>query len=394
MKLSDVNDIQAAGLITEDQRLAIVAHFGLDRESHKLLAILSILGAVLVGAGVILLIASNWNTIPRLVKIAGGLAFLASAHAGGWRLGSSGRHPRVAEALHLLGAVLFLANIALVGQIYHLSSRAPNAILLWLVGVAPLAWILRSKAQFVLTLGALALWLGLELNQRDSLLYFGGEVRQSMFYTVLGVALAAAGVLLHRSRVPEFGPPAEGFGILMLHLASYPLTVRLFYGVQPVSRPALTVCAIATAAAAILLAAAALRSRLIPDRQWRWTWAAAQAGVLGLAWIGLMVREDAGQFGRLTGPHWIAAPALFVFCLLQAQVGLLRSAPWLVNVAVAFIGVHIVTAYFQLFGSMENTGMMFVLTGVVLIGLAIYLERTRRSILERMSGLPQPGPGE
>jgi uncharacterized membrane protein len=71
-------------------------------------------------------------------------------------------------------------------------------------------------------------------------------------------------------------------------------------------------------------------------------------------------------------------------------VGLLRRAPWLVNVAMAFIGLHVITAYFQLFGSMENTGMLFVMTGAVLIGLAIYLERKRRAILKRMSGPAEP----
>ena len=394
MKLSDVDDIHAAGLITDDQRHAIVAHFELDRESNKLLAILSIIGAVLVSAGIILLISSNWNDIPRFVKLAGGLALLGGAHAAGWFVGRAGRHPRVAEALHLIGSVMFLANIALVAQIYHLSSRAPNAILLWLLGIAPLAWILRSKAQHILTLGVLALWLGLELNEPDSLLYFGGEVRQFMFYVIIAVVFSGLGMLLQRSRVPEFGPSTEMFGILMLHVASYPLVIRDFYSVTGITRSAVMACAIATAIAAILLGNSALKSTIIADRQWRWTWAAAQAGVLGLAWVGLLVKYEGSRYGghQLSGPHWIASPALFLFCLLQAQVGLLRRAPWLVNVAMAFIGLHVITAYFQLFGSMENTGMLFVTTGAVLIGLAIYLERKRRAMLKRMSAPPQPDP--
>ena len=394
MKLSDLDAIHSAGLITEDQRRTIVAHFELDRDSNKLLAILSVIGAVLVSAGIILLIASNWDNIPRFVKLAGGLAVLGGAHAGGWFVGRAGRHPLVAEALHLIGSVMFLANIALVGQIYHLSSRPPNAILLWLLGIAPLAWILRSKAQHILTLGVLALWLGLELNEHDSVLYFGGEARQLMFYAIVGVALSGLGVLLQRSRVSEFGPVTEGFGILMLHAAAYPLAIENYYGFAEVTRSAWTICAIVTALAAILLALGALKSSLIPDKQWRWTWAAAQAGVLALAWVGLLVMYDEAFYEshRWTGPHWIAAPALFVFCLVQAQVGLIRRAPWLVNIAMAFIGLHIITAYFQLFGSMENTGMLFVMTGAVLLGLAIYLERKRRSILKRMSGPPQPDP--
>ena len=385
MKSADVDKIHAAGLITDEQRVAIIARFKLDDQSNKLLVILSIVGAVLVGSGIILLIASNWETIPRFVKLVMGLALLVGAHAGGWFLGRAGGHPQVAEALHLLGLFMFLANIALVGQIYHLSSRPPNAILLWLVGIVPLPWILRSRAQHILTLAVFALWLGLELNQRDSLIYFDGEARQAIFFVMVGVLLAGLGTMLSRSRFPEFGPATEKLGILMLYIASYPLTIAWFYGSQPVTLAASVLCGSVTALAVILLVVNASDSRVIPDRQWRWTWAAAQAGVLALAWLGLT--QNSGSYADsnpLSGAHWVALPGLFLFGMLQAQVGLLRRSVWFVNVAVAFIGLYIITAYFQLFGSMQTTGMMFVVTGVFLIGLAIYLERQRRAFLKRM----------
>jgi hypothetical protein len=34
---------------------------------------------------------------------------------------------------------------------------------------------------------------------------------------------------------------------------------------------------------------------------------------------------------------------------------------------------------------MQTTGMMFVVTGLFLIGLAVYLERKRRSLMKRMA---------
>ena len=57
---------------------------------------------------------------------------------GAW-LSRSDRHPALSEVCHLLGSGMFLANIALIGQVYHLSSRPPNAILLWLAGIIPRA---------------------------------------------------------------------------------------------------------------------------------------------------------------------------------------------------------------------------------------------------------------
>jgi uncharacterized membrane protein len=44
------------------------------------------LGAVLITAGIALLIAAHWNEIPRGVKIGTGILLMLGAHAGGWRL--------------------------------------------------------------------------------------------------------------------------------------------------------------------------------------------------------------------------------------------------------------------------------------------------------------------
>jgi uncharacterized membrane protein len=41
---------------------------------------------VLVAAGIVLLIASNWDEIPRGVKLAVGLALMLGAHGVGWWL--------------------------------------------------------------------------------------------------------------------------------------------------------------------------------------------------------------------------------------------------------------------------------------------------------------------
>ncbi|HWF19047.1 MAG TPA: DUF2157 domain-containing protein [Verrucomicrobiae bacterium] len=389
MKISDIDRIQQAGLISPEQRSAIVAHFKLDKETNKLLAIFSIIGGVLVSAGIILLISSNWQEIPHFIKLAGGLALMLGAHYGGMQLRREDRHPIVGEALHLIGSAMFLANIALVGQIYHLSSRPPNTILLWLAGIGALPWLLRSKAQHILTLCVFGLWLGLELNQEDSLIYFGGDARQFMFYAILGIAFAGLGMLLRRSKFPEFGPATEKFGLLVTHIAAYPLAIGAYYASDKVNSGAWIIAGVVSALAIVLLLLSVRDEKLIPETQWRWVWAVALMGVLALAWVGLAFKSEFNwNETRYFGMHWIAIPALFGFCLLQAQVGLLRRSPWLVNVAITFIGVYVITAYFELFGTMQTTGLMFVISGVLLIGLAVFLERKRRALLKRMQPTP------
>jgi uncharacterized membrane protein len=139
MKYSDIQRLCENGLITDQQRQQIIEHFQLKEESSRFMIIISFLGAVLVAAGIVLLIAANWEEIPVGVKIVVGILLMLGAHAGGWYLREvQQRYCKTGEALHLLGAVLFLGNIALIGQIYHLSSRTPNAFLLWWLGIAAL----------------------------------------------------------------------------------------------------------------------------------------------------------------------------------------------------------------------------------------------------------------
>ena len=144
---------------------------------------------MLITAGIALLISARWNEFPRGVKIAGSLALMLGFHTGGWYLREGGgntsslassatrvplprgKYRKTGEALQLTGSCLFLANIALIGQIYNMVSRPPNALRLWWIGIAALPWLLCSKAQHVLLLLVFGVWCGLEVNERSSLIY-------------------------------------------------------------------------------------------------------------------------------------------------------------------------------------------------------------------------------
>jgi uncharacterized membrane protein len=390
MKTTDIHRIRDAGLITEQQAAAIIEHFRLDRQVNKLMVILGAIGAVLVGAGVILLLAANWADIPRGVKLAAGVAALLGAHVAGWRLSRGGDHPVVAQAMHLTGSILFLANIALVGQVYHLSSRPANAILLWLVGIAGLPWLLRSRAQHVLTLLAFGIWLGIEANTNGSWIELDNEQHLFIVYALVGAVLVGWGNWLQRGRFAELGPVTEKLGLIAFHACLYPLTIQWFYPRNPAEGAELILPGALAAGAVALFTLSGARSKLIPDAQWRVVWAGSLCGVVALAWVALFGTGGWDwRLGHVTaGWHWLGSIALFVLCLVQVHVGLLRRAAWMVNLAIAFIAVHALTAYIQLFGSMKDTGLVFVIGGVFLIGLAWYLERKRRALLKRMNAAP------
>src|ERR1051325_3966460 len=194
MNLKDVQQIYDAGLISDDQRHRIIDHFRLDHPHNRFLAIQLTIGGALVLTGIILVISANWDAIPGLAKISGGALLMAAAHRVGWKFGGTNQtYPRLAEVFHFVGAGLFLANIALVGQVYHLSSRAPNAVLFWLIGIIPLVWILRSLSIHVLRLAGFLVWLGIEINAHDGWLHFASHASQLGIFAGIGALLYGCG---------------------------------------------------------------------------------------------------------------------------------------------------------------------------------------------------------
>jgi uncharacterized membrane protein len=385
MKYADIQKLYETRLITDEQRQRIVEHFKLKEDSNRFLAIISFVGAVLVAAGIVLLIASNWDAIPRGVKLAAGLALMLSAHGAGWWLREvRGDYRKTGEALHLAGSLLFLGNIALVGQIYHLVSRPPNAILLWWAGIAALPWLLRSQIQHLLALLAFGIWFGMEVNQNDSVVRLRDEC-QVLAYALLGLVYVGMGLVLRRTAFASFAKATERLGLLALLVFSYPLTWKGFLDdYHHAVTGSYWILPMLAVGASVLVAFGARNLEL--DRQWRWTWGLALVIVGGLLAAAFFAPHERvwGWHREFTPVNAGAALALFIFCLLQIQVGLQERSSFLVNLGVVFIALDIIAAYIGLFGTMAFTGLMFVVSGVFLILFGVYLENKRRALMRKI----------
>jgi len=388
MKHADLEKIYQAGLITQEQKGQIAAHFNLKEECSRFLTIVSLIGGILVASGVLLLIAANWAEIPRAIKIACGVALMLGMHAGGWFLSEVKRdYLKTAEALHVAGALLFLGNIALIGQIYNLSSRPPNAILLWWVGIAGLPWLLRSTALHLTSLTALVIWFMLEINQEGGPAYFGGNESQILLWALLSLSLLGFGYWLTQSRWQDFGFPTAQLGLVGFLISIYPATWKHFFSTLHSNAAVSTWIAPSLAVAAGVALICGLRRMKELPTQWRWIWGLGLT--LSAAFLAARVYGWGGE-GHPGGNNdadylsWCCTAAFFILSLLQVQVGVQARSPAMVNLGVAFIGLLILTAYINLFGSMTRTGLVFIGGGVFLIGLGIYLEKQRRVLMAKI----------
>lgn len=161
---------QQAGLIDEVTADLLRKDVEKTRSGFGLGGILAVLGAVLLGAAIISLVAANWEVMPRLVRVVMIILVLWIGYVGGaWRasLGDN----RFSQALYLIAAITFGAGIALIGQMYHLSGDATEAALLWTAGTMVAALLLRSPVLVATGVAITALYLFMVLDTNDSHTY-------------------------------------------------------------------------------------------------------------------------------------------------------------------------------------------------------------------------------
>jgi uncharacterized membrane protein len=126
--------------------------------------IISSVGAVIFGLGIVLFFAYNWAEMHKFTKLALVLGAVAAAHGTGFYLSTSENAKRgLVESLHVMGTMLFGAGIWLVAQIYHIDEHYPNAFLVWGLGALALAWAMPSIAQALVAVVLVFLWGCFEL---------------------------------------------------------------------------------------------------------------------------------------------------------------------------------------------------------------------------------------
>jgi uncharacterized membrane protein len=124
-------------------------------------AIFAVFGALLIGGGVILLLAHNWEAFGRGTRAAIALApLLTSQVLVGWVLVKKGESTAWREGSATLLALTVATAIALVDQTYHTGGDLESFLWRWSLLLAPLPWLLNSTAVAMLFLAALTWWAG------------------------------------------------------------------------------------------------------------------------------------------------------------------------------------------------------------------------------------------
>lgn len=145
--LNDLAELMEAGLLSQESADNINAYYRnkYGSSQNRMFVVFGLLGAILVGLGIILIIAHNWDSLSRQVKtvfaflpiMIGQLAciyvLLKKYFSQTWRESTA--------------AFLFLAigaSISLVSQVYHIPGNISSFIITWMLLCLPLVYIMNS----------------------------------------------------------------------------------------------------------------------------------------------------------------------------------------------------------------------------------------------------------
>ena len=399
----DLEDWQKEGLVHPDQAQAILARYGLVpgetvRTLHrsKLVSIIAVLGVILVGVGVILLIGANWQHISKLSRLALLILVTAASYAAGYRMAyDSQKYPKVGMALLLLGSLLWGASIFLIGQMYHSGGGGGEvkAVLYWFIGVFPLAYVLLSPLHLALSLVLGSIWLLMVMSRN----YEVGSQMYIFLVFGLGILLYAIG-RFHAmwQAVRRIEIPYRWLGLIYLLAALYAFSFRGFWRPEYWATydgarwvwPGVLLAA-GMAAAIGLLITQARRERAAVYEALALAFLAVLGGAIVAMWF---TRFGSGKLPEevysTPVPLWIMA--LSNLLLLLAEIGLIalgwfRNQPGLANLGIFVFFVQVLTRYFDLLGSMLSGGLMFIGAGLLLVLGGVFLERSRRRLLDAMA---------
>lgn len=367
---------EEAGLISAELKARIVAHEAATTRPVLLYAMLG-LGAATVGLGIISVVAANWDGISDRLKLATDMLLALGLGAATFHVARRGMKLST-DVLVAVYYVFTLASIALLGQVYQLGAPTHEALLLWSAVTGPLLWLGQSRWLGALWCGGLTLTIGYAME--EVLRGVHGHRAEINVALTMGCVWLLALLTVTRGRVAHKRPHlAAGLNTgasIQLLLAGFMSTVPWYDRMRPedVLGVGIAVCGLATIIGYRLLP---WLSPQMPQR--------ARQGVavmLGLTWL---------SFALATGfERWShdAIGALFQLSLLcaLAWTHIHLGRPRTFNFLTGLIALRILIMYFEIFGSMLDTGIGMISGGGLTLLMAWLWRRKSPELARQLKG--------
>ncbi len=147
---TELSHLESTGNLKEGQSKELMGLYDSPRSQIKSsrikmnsVQILTLIGGILIGLGILSFVASNWSELTKLTKFSILLATLVVFYLMAFSLEK--KNPYLSKAFYYIGAFAYGAEIFYIGQMFHLGGNIEDAFLMWGIGIFPLAMYLKDN---------------------------------------------------------------------------------------------------------------------------------------------------------------------------------------------------------------------------------------------------------
>ena len=411
------------GIVTADGARLLRERYVAEPQGGLAQMVVGAVGALLIGTGLIAVLAYNWDDFPRWVRMALALVPLAASQAVSWWVlqKDEAAKPWQREATALVQTLAAGAAMALVSQIYNLPGKWTDLVFWWCVVSVPLAWVLRSQAVAIAYLIGIAIWTVAQVTGRG--FGFSGEGADVRLWYPLLLAgilplwpgpklrerpasgsrlVLAATALLGLFAVAAFAADRPAFWLTMLSAAAVLLFPLDRHGIaEPLARkPQVLLGGLALVVMALIATYEDPARHLVKSvgfalpLAWCWLLLGVVAGfavlafrqgrfaVLAVAGLAVVPLLAAPLSGKDTSGWPVAI--IYSFVLLATAIALI-ALEFLGRQGAARIGAALITLLVILRMadadvSLLVKGLAFIVIGVGFLGFNIFISRRRAAL--------------
>ena len=378
------------GLLDEVQVEALRTSLSQTEEgkSSPAITIIASFGAVLIGLGILLFVASNWSAMGALARV---LTVFAAYLLSVLMASVMDRRglPRVANALWLLTTISVGAYMFLLGQLFNHSLTYWQAPFLWMTAALTMGYARNSTAHGMLAipLGLLALgWVGggsgWFWDDQTEFLFSPGGLRP--IFPFIGISLIAVSLLAEHAYNKSLRFVLSACRVWGGILIAVPLVL---YSIDDWSLRYLAKITWSMKQILVVGTGFALLAAVFMNGQRK-----ASYLMFGFSTILLVLLIPDGNGKNLLlqlvdnkALYTVLVIVLFATAVAAAVFGTRLNSRLMINFGLASAAVLIFIQYFSWSFQLLERSLAFIVGGVLLIGTAIFLERQRRSLIARIS---------
>jgi len=160
----ELPDLVTKGVITEAAANNLRGHYGEVKTADKKWFVIiscSVLGALLIGLGVILLFGHNWEQLSRQVRtILSLLPLMIAQVLAFWVVLKRPASQALKEGTATFLSLMVGASIALISQTYNIPNDTPAFILTWMLLIVPLTYFMEATIPAAIYVAGVSAWAG------------------------------------------------------------------------------------------------------------------------------------------------------------------------------------------------------------------------------------------